>query len=72
MAVSYNLSNLLTAVKKGTVQIAAIAYLSDGTKVKVLSEQTIIHHSEGEDNDPPEDKDRNDGLDAGAEDETKE
>lgn len=43
---SYNFSNLLTAVRRGTAQIAAITYLSDGTKVKVLSEQTIIHHSD--------------------------
>ena len=71
-AVSRRISNLLSAVRRGTAQIAAITYISDGTKVKVLSEQTIIHHSEGEDNDSPEDEDRYYGLDAGAEDETEE
>lgn len=46
LSLSYNFSNLLSAVRRGTAQIAAITYLSDGTKVKVLSEQTIIHHSD--------------------------
>lgn len=35
MSFSYNSSNLLSAVRRGTAQIAAITYLSDGTKVKV-------------------------------------